>query len=163
DRVTRLVEGLAHARADVPSPAVDRETARRARSLHDTLTELLGQHDATSPVLHVESLTAAVAVQRDDGSDQEGVSASDEARVVLTHDTLVELPGQARLRIELRDDSRTRVARILELREQLTDVLARCGVTDVDELERSADATTVARQAVLQLTRDLQAALAHHG
>jgi hypothetical protein len=163
DRVTRLVEGLTQARADVPSPAVDRETARRARSLHDTLTELLGQHDATSPVLHVESLTAAVTVQRDDGSDQQWVSASDEARVVLTHDTLVELPGQARLRIELRDDSRTRVARILELREQLTDVLARCGVTDVDELERSADATTVARQAVLQLTRDLQAALAHHG
>src|SRR5690606_24251868 len=106
DRVTRLVEGLTQARADVPSPAVDRETARRARSLHDTLTELLGQHDATSPVLHVESLTAAVTVQRDDGSDQQWVSASDEARVVLTHDTLVELPGQARLRIELRDDSR---------------------------------------------------------
>ncbi|WP_134772402.1 AAA family ATPase [Ornithinimicrobium flavum] len=163
DRVTRLVEEIAQARADVPSPAVEREAARRARSLHDTLSELLRQHDAESPVLHVEAGESGVAVQRAGGSERQWVRSSDEARVVLTHDTVVDLPDRTRLRIQLQDDSHARMARIVQLQEQLFDVLRESGATDVEELERSAEATEDARRSVLELTRDLQGALAGRG
>lgn len=163
DRVTGLAGRLAEARARVPSPAVERATVRRARSLHDSVQELLRQHGATSPVLHVESLASPVAVQRADEADPQSVPGSSAARVVLTHDTTVEVAGRARLRIELQDEARVRVARIAELREELADVLGGCQATGVEELERSADATEAAREAVRQLTRDLQAVLDPHG
>lgn len=159
ERVTVLIERLQEAREALPSVVVGRQDARAVRSLQDRLGELLRQHDAVSPVLHVQSLGSAVQVELGDDAGSTAVEKGQDGTVVLAHDATVEVPGQARLRLVLQDEAHARVTRIAEVRAELEEHLARLAVADADEAERLADAAEAAQSSVREVLRDLDAAL----
>lgn len=160
DRVSELLAQLHVARARVPAAVVGRQDARRVRSLHDRLGELLRQHDDTSPVLHVESLGSTVELGLADDAGATTVPAGETGSIVVAHDVTVDIPGRARLRLVLNDEAHTRVARIEEVRHELEAALAQLGAVSAEEAEQLADRAETAQAAVREVVRDLEVALA---
>ncbi|GAA5166680.1 ATP-binding protein [Ornithinimicrobium tianjinense] len=160
---TALVGDLDRAREALPARPVTRETARGLRRLQDRYDALVAQHSAATPVVEVESLGASIEVtvgQRERGT---AVGAGERGRVSVSHDTTVEIPGQARLRIFLHEEALGRASEIHGLQEQLAAALSDLGAADVDGVDALADATEAAESAVRERQGELGALLRPFG
>lgn len=163
----RLVETVREAQDAVraqegrTSRPVSRELARRVRALQDRLDAMRLQHDGSTPTLEVEALGSAVEIDAGDGSGTAPVAPGGRARVQVGHDTTLEVPGQARIRVRLHAEARSRATEIDRLQDELRDALAGIGCTDVDELDAVVVAAEDARARLREATRDVELLL--HG
>lgn len=158
-RAAELVERVRRARQDQPLRPVERENARRVRGLQDRLDALVVQHAAASPTVEVESLGASVLVTVADAEGGESVEGGGSRRLSVSHDTTLEVPGQARIRVLLHQEALGRVAEIHEATRRRDHALAEVGVSHVDEVDALADATEAAREALREAVRDVEALL----
>ncbi|AXH97240.1 AAA family ATPase [Ornithinimicrobium avium] len=157
-RTEELVAALCRARGALPQRGVTREAARRVRGLHDRLDATVTQHELLSPVLEVDSTAASVDVVAADGT-RLSVPPGGSREVSLGEDTCVEIPGQVRLRVRLRQDARGRADEIHRLRSELAAALADLDVEHLDDVEALADRTEEAHSAVREALRDVDALL----
>ena len=153
------IEAVRQARDAQPGRAVEREQARRVRALQDRLDAIVLQHAAATPTLDVEALDTAVEVDLADDHGHESVPAGERLRVSVAHDTTVEIPGHARIRIRLHQEALGRAAEIDRLREQLRSTFDELGCAHVDDVEELADATEQANALLREATRDIKALL----
>lgn len=158
-RAVELVERVRRARHAQPVRPVEREEARRARVLQDRLESLVAQHAAATPTLEVESLGAGIQFSLADGEGTEPLEPHGSRRLSVSHDTTVDIPGLARIRVLLHQEALGRVAQIAEVRRQLDEALVGLGVTHVDDIEALADATEAARDRLREARRDVEALL----
>lgn len=161
-QVTDLLAALATARAAMPDRGLTHAEARRIRSLHDRLAELLARQEASSPVLEVGRSSSPVHVETA-GESPRTVGAGEESEVVLAADTVVDIPGHARLRIRLQGEAEARGARIAQVRAELLAALSAAGVHDADAADELADRDARAQAAVRDVVRDLEMVLTPHG
>ncbi|MFX0538391.1 AAA family ATPase [Ornithinimicrobium sp. Y1847] len=163
DHIRELVEKVARAREALPQVRVEREVPRRVRALQDRLDAMVLQHAAASPSLEIESLGAEVVIDLADGQGHEVVAPGERQRLSVAHDTTVDVPGGARIRVYLHEEALGRVAELGRLRRSLADSLAEHGVEHVDELDRLAETTEQAAQVLRESVRDVEVALRSRG
>lgn len=159
EEAARLVGEVRRAQEALPSRPVEREEARNARALHDRLDAMVLQHTATTPALDVEAIDSTVEVDLADDGGHASVAAGERLVVSVAHDTTVEIPGHARIRIRLHQEALGRVAEINRLREQLAGALGELGVQHIDEADELALATEQARSVLREASRDVEALL----
>ena len=161
-RATVLVEEVRQAQQALPTQPVERDLARRARAVQDRADAMALQHSAGTPTLVVEALGSSVEVDTGDdtaGGALDAVGRGERLRIQVAHDTTVEVPGHARIRVQLHAEAQDRAAEIDRLREQLRRTLDEWGCTDVDELDDRAEATDSARARLREATRDVETLL----
>ena len=172
DRLQRaavLVEAVREARDAVADQEgrtgqpVGPEVARRVRAVQDRLDAMRLQHDGGTPTVDVEALGSVVEIDAGGGTGSASVAAGERTRVQIAHDTTLEVPGQARIRVHLHAEARSRVTEIDRLHAELRDSLAELGCADVDELDALVMAAESARARLREATRDVELLLRGSG
>ncbi|WP_131103574.1 AAA family ATPase [Ornithinimicrobium sufpigmenti] len=160
-----LVEKVRAARAEVAAregsgrPSVGRELARRVRALQDRLDAMTLQHDSAIPTLDVEAWGSAVEIDAGDQTAIDPVLPGERLRLQVAHDTALEIPGHARVRVRLHAEAKDRVAEIDRLRVELRRTLADLGCADVDEVDALVEVTEATQARLREATRDVEALL----
>lgn len=163
-RVKDLVEEVRKARAAVTARErvaghpVGHDLSRTVRALQDRLDAMRLQHRGSTPTVEVEALAGTVQIAADDG-EVSSVAPGDRTRVGVAHDTTLEVPGQARIRVRLHEEARHRGAEIDRLTAELHDLLTGLGCVDVGEVDALVDALGAARARLRESTRDVETLL----
>lgn len=159
ERAGELVAAVRAARDGLPERPVEREQALRVRALQDRWDAMRMQHAAGSPTLQVEALDSSVEVDLADEGGRASVLPGESERVCVAHDTTIEIPGRARLRIQLHQEALGRVAEINRVRRELDRELVDLGCASVEEVEQEAAGAERAHVALREATRDVEALL----
>ncbi|QFG67679.1 AAA family ATPase [Ornithinimicrobium pratense] len=165
DRAEELIKAVCAARGVVAAqegsggPPVGGELARRVRALQDRLDAMTLQHDGATPSVEVEAWDSVVEVDTGDQTAVNSVRPGERVRVQASHDTTVEVPGHARIRVRLHEEARHRVAEIDRLRVELRHTLTELNCADVDEVDALVETAEAARTRLREATRDVEALL----
>lgn len=165
ERAGELIEAVRAARGAVAAqegsggPPVGRELARRVRALQDRLDAMTLQHNGGTPTVEVEAWGSAVEIDAGEQTAIDPVRPGERLRVQASHDTTLEVPGHARIRVRLHEEARHRVAEIDRLRAELRHTLAELDCADVDEVDALVEAAEAARARLREAARDAEALL----
>ncbi|MBM7366607.1 AAA family ATPase [Gordonia hydrophobica] len=147
--VVRLQSELARARVAADQISVTAADVRAATSIDRELTALTARLDAAA---------AAVAVTRLGSAEVhvDGAAIDGDVTVGAADETVVEIPGVARIEVRPGADTAVVARELAELRRRETELLDRCEVPSLADVAPAANRRTEAVRRVTEIDRDLQ-------